>query len=149
MKETYCAYISESIQKYLWFVLLLLPLGFSRLTMSSLIDVDKTGFYMKSILSKYGGGHTSYRVQHPLHYTHTNSKENVILTNELGKLNVDAGEDRSWEPRATAVLDHNHTRNFHQYVFSNFIDSMVYNIEDLSICRRYDKESYTTGKQSN
>ena len=81
--KLYLAYTTKNIHKYiLWCITLLIPLGLSMIRMARLINIDETRFYLKSCSSKYGRGHSSYRIRYPGHYTWKEKKVNVILAIE-------------------------------------------------------------------
>ena len=65
-KEAYDAFSQSSLRKLRWFVTLPTPLGVHGVNLWELIDVDETGFYLKST-ANYGIAHTSCRVRFPAH----------------------------------------------------------------------------------
>jgi len=85
-----------------------------------LIDVDKTGFYLKSINTKYGWSHTSTRVRHPAHYTRSELKVNVILGVEPGNPLLPPDIDGSIQRPRRWI--HVSQVNCDQLVFGDFIN---------------------------
>jgi len=67
-REAYDTFSESSIRKAMWFRSEPPPLGNRGVNMSSLIDIDETGFYLKFVSKKYGRGHTTLRVRHPAHH---------------------------------------------------------------------------------
>ena len=83
-REAYAAFSKALLQKLLWFWSELLPIGIGGDNIRALMDVDETGFYVKSVCTKYGRSHTTSRVRIPSHYTRSEPKVNVILAIEPG-----------------------------------------------------------------
>lgn len=67
------------------------PLEICDVNMSSHIDIDETGFYLKCVSKKYGRGHTTVRVRHPDHYSRKEIKWNIILAVGPENPNLDPG----------------------------------------------------------
>ena len=75
---------SASLQKLLWFWTEAPPIGISGVNVHTLVDVDDTGFYVKSVYTKYERGHTTSRVVTPTHHIRSDPKLNIILAIEPG-----------------------------------------------------------------
>ena len=137
-RESFEAYSAASIQKNIWFWYEPPPLGISDVSRFRLIDVDETGFYLKTINTKYGRAHTTNRVRHPAHYTRSEPKVNVILGVEPGNPllppNVDGSIQR---PRRWISVTQ---INCDQFVFGDFIDTMLIDIEQHPVPEGYDNE---------
>ena len=56
--------------------------------MSSFIDIDETGFYLKSCVKNYGRSHKTIRVKYPSHYSRAEPKVNLIMAVEPGNNNL-------------------------------------------------------------
>lgn len=126
-RESYLAYTAKNVQKYLWFITLGPPLGVSSVRMARLIDIDETGFYLKSCSSKHGRGHSSCRVRYPGHYTRKEKKVNVVLGIEPGDAELPPNIDGSIQnPRRWILVTQD---NCDQYNFGDFIDAMLTNLE--------------------
>ena len=95
-------------------------LGIRGINMRSLLDIDETGFYVKSVCTKYGRGHTTCRVRTPAHYTRSEPKLNVILAIEPGDPRLQPWEIGSTgRPRRWVRVTHDSIDSF---VFGDFID---------------------------
>ena len=68
LREVYDAFLVDSIKKLEWFCTLPPPLGVWQVNVSTLIDIDEMGFYLKGLASKSGRAYTSCWVRHPSHY---------------------------------------------------------------------------------
>ena len=135
-KEAYDAFSPTSLMKLRWFVTLPAPLGVHGANLWELIDVDETGFYLKSVTPNYGRAHTSCRVRFPAHYTRKEPKINVIFGIEPGNPNLPPHVDGSVErPRRWYHISQ---VNCDQYVFGDFIDSMLTDIEQNPVPGNYD-----------
>ena len=137
-KEAYRAFTAENIQTYVWFISLPLPLGVSGLNISILINVYETGFYVKSASLKYRKGHTSCRVRQPSHYTGSEPKVNGILVINPGNPNLGAWEDTSCDNPRHWIMEIQ--ENCNQYVFGDFINNMLSNIEDRPVTGGHDNK---------
>ena len=87
-KESYDAFSIASQRSLAWFQTLPPPLGIQGVPIHSLIDIDETGFCLKSCTSNYGRGHRTCRVRVPSHYRRMESKINLILAVESGNHNI-------------------------------------------------------------
>ena len=67
-KEAYDAFSERTQRRVRWFMTLPPPLGVYRVLMQRLIDIDETGFYLKSCSPNYGRGLICQRVRNPSHY---------------------------------------------------------------------------------
>ena len=74
-----------------------LPLGVRAQPIHRLIDVDKTGFYIKKCSLNYRRGHITCRVWCPAHYRWNEAKLNIILAVKSGKANIPSHMDDSIE----------------------------------------------------
>ena len=125
--EAYRANTHANIAKALWFVSLPPPLGVLNIRIDRLIDVDETGFYLSNIKTTYGRGHTTCRVRYPSHYTRSEPKINVIMAIEPGSQTVPPFVDGSTMfPRRWVFISQS---NCDQYIFGDFIDSILASIE--------------------
>ena len=94
----------------------------------SLMDIDETGFYVKSVRTKYGRGHTTCRVRTPAHYTRSEPKLNVILAIEPGDPTLPAGANGSTDrPRQWVRVTQD---SVDQLVFGDFIHEILTSIEN-------------------
>ena len=66
--EAYAALFESSLHKLHWFITLPPPIGVVNIMIHTLTDIDETGFYIRSISTTYGHGHTTYQIRHPSHY---------------------------------------------------------------------------------
>ena len=102
------------------------PLGIHNTPIHRLIDIDKTGFYLKKFSSNYGRGHRTYRMRF-LHYRRNDTKINVILVVESGNLNIPPQLDGIIErPRKWLRLSMD---NVNQFLFGGFVHEILHNIE--------------------
>ena len=90
-REAYAAFSPVSIQKLIMFWSDPPPIGINGVNMRALLDVDETGFYVKSVSTKYGRRNTTIRVRYPSHYTRAEPKLNVILAIEPGDPTLPSG----------------------------------------------------------
>ena len=137
-KESYEAFSAGSIRKALWFWSEPPPIGVSHVDAFKLIDVDETGFYLKTINTKYGRAHTTCRVRHPGHYTRSEPKVNVILGVEPGNPALPPDTDGSIQHPRRWI--HVSQVNCDQFVFGEFIDTMLTNIETYLVVDNLDDE---------
>ena len=137
-KEAYAAFSPSSIQKLQWFWSEPPPLGISGVNIRALLDIDETGFYIKSVSTKYGRGHTTSRVRYPAHYTRAEPKLNVILAIEPGDPTLPAGVVGSSDrPRRWVRITQDNVDN---YVFGDFIDEILTSIENHPVRNGYDQD---------
>ena len=137
-REAYDTFSESSIRKALWFRSEPPPLGIRRVDMSSFIDIDETGFYLKSVSKKYGRGHTTVRVRHPAHYTRKEVKLNVVLAVEPGNPNLNPGLVGSMmHPRRWVHITQS---NVDQLIFGDFVNDILTEIEDHPVQGGYDDE---------
>lgn len=78
-KEAYDVFSERTQRRVRWFMTLPPPLGVYRVLMQRLIDIDETGFYLKSCSSNYGRGLICERFRNPSHYIRNALRVNVIL----------------------------------------------------------------------
>ena len=137
-REAYAAFSPASIRKRIWFWNEPPPLGIRTVSTSSLIDVDETGFYLKDCVTKYGRSHTTVRVRHTSHYTRREPKLNVIIAVESGNHNTHPNTSGSTNrPRRWVHIT---TENVDQFIFGEFIDSILNDIENHPVPDGYDDE---------
>jgi len=137
-RESYEAFSASSIQKAQWFWSESPPIGISGVDSFKLINVDETGFYLKSVATKYGCSHTTTQVYHPAHYTRNEPKVNVILAVEPGDPLLPPDIDGSIQRPRRWI--HVSQVNCDQFVFGDFIDTMLLNIELHHVPQDYDNE---------
>ena len=135
-KEAYDAFSASSLQKLRWFISLPPPLGVSGVRSHQLIDIDETGFYLKSCAGGYGRGHTSCRVRCPSHYKRNEPKVNVILAIEPGNPNIERHLDGSVERPRRWI--HVSQENCDQWLFGDFMDMILRDIETNPVEGGYD-----------
>jgi len=58
-REAYNVFSENAIQRLEWFITLPPPLGVVNIPIQTMIDINETGFYLRSISTKYGRGHTT------------------------------------------------------------------------------------------
>ena len=68
-KEAIAAYSPSSLQRHRWYISLPPPLGMHDISVSRLIDIDETSFYLKQTQTKYGRSHTTCRTKYPGYYS--------------------------------------------------------------------------------
>jgi len=103
------------------------PLGVLSIRLDRLIDVDEAGFYLSNVKTKYGWGYTSCQIWYPSHYTHFDPKINISMAITLGNQTVHSFLDGSvMFPRRWIFISQN---NCNQYIFGDFIDSILRSIE--------------------
>ena len=125
--EAYRANTPANIAKALWFVSLPPPLGVLNIRLDRLIDCDETGFGLSTVKTKYGRGHTTCRIRYPSHYTRAEPKINVLMAIEAGSQTVPPFVDGSvMFPRRWLFISQS---NCDQYMFGDFIDSILNSIE--------------------
>ena len=90
-RKAYAAFSAASLRKLQCFWTEAPPIGMSGVNVRALMDVDDTRFYVKSVCTKYGRGHTTKRVCTPAHYTRSEPKLNVILAIEPEDPTLPAG----------------------------------------------------------
>ena len=103
------------------------PLGILDVERFRLIDVDETGFYLKSVNTKYGRAHTTTRVRQSAHYTQSEPKVNVILGVEPGNPLLPPNIDGSIQRPRRWI--HVSQVNCDQFVFGDFVNTMLTDIE--------------------
>lgn len=86
--ESYDTFSPSSQRSLIWYKTLPSPLGVHILPVHSLIDIDKTGFYLKACASNYGHMHCTCRVRVPTHYRCMEAKVSVNLAVESGNPNI-------------------------------------------------------------
>ena len=97
------------------------PLGVLNIGLDRLIDVDKTGFHLSNVKTKYSRGYTSCRIWYPSHYSRSDPKIHIIMAIEPGSQTVGPFVDGSVIfPRQWVFVSQN---NCNQYIFGEFIDS--------------------------
>ena len=137
-REAYDTFSPDSLRKALWFRSEPPPLGIRGVDIYKLCDIDETGFYLKSCARKYGRGHTTCRVRHPSHYTRNERKVNVIMGVEPGNPNLARGTLGSREaPRRWIYMTQD---SVDQFVFGDFVNIILSNIEDHPVADGYDDE---------
>ena len=96
-----------------------------------LLDVDETCFYLYDVKTKYKWAHSSYIVRHTSRYTRSKSKTNVIIDIELRSQLVALFVDNiKMFPRRRLFISQT---NFNQYIFGDFIDSVLNSIENVPV----------------
>ena len=99
----------------------LLPLGVSGISYHQLVDVDETGFYLKSCASNYGRGCIAHCVRYPSNYTQHEPKLNAITAIEAGNLIVDSDLNGSLaNPRTQIQVMQG---NCNQFIFADFLNT--------------------------
>ena len=137
-REAYAAFSAASLRKMQWFWTEPPPLGIRGINMRSLLDIDETGFYVKSVCTKYGRGHTTCRVRTPAHYTRSEPKLNVILAIEPGDPRLHPYEIGSVDrPRRWVKVTHDNIDNL---LFGDFIDEILTSFETNPATNGYDDE---------
>ena len=137
-REAYDTFSPDSLRKALWFRSEPPPLGIRGVDIYKLCDIDETGFYLKSCARKYGRGHTTCRVRHPSHYTRNERKVNVIMGVEPGNPNLARGTLGSREaPMRWIYMTQD---SVDQFVFGDFVNIILSNIEDHPVADGYDDE---------
>ena len=127
-----------NITKALWYVSLPLPLGVSNIRMDRLIDVDETRFYLSIIKTKYGCGLTTCCNRYPSHYVCLEPKVNVTMDVEAGSCTVPPFNDGSiMFPCRWVFISQS---NCNQYMFGDFIDSILASIENAPVPGDVDNE---------
>ena len=90
--------------------------------MHLLIDISETGFYLKSVFTKYRRSHTTSRVRRLDHYTRKERKVNIFIAVEPGNSNlapeINGSIDR---PRQWVHISQDNTD---QFIFGEYIDKM-------------------------
>jgi len=126
-KESYVAFYISSIQKFNWFATLPLPLFLSGISVNKIIDINETSFYLKKTTTKYGRSHISFHVRYPAQYTRGATKINFILVVEAGSHIIAVNMDGSVQnPRRWILVT---IENCDQFVFSNFMNTLLLNIK--------------------
>ena len=137
-KESFDAFSPTSIRALNWFKTQEPPLGVFNVPLHRLLDIDKTGFYLKKCASNYGRGHRTCRVRCPAHYRRNESKINVILAIEAGNPNVPSHLDGSIQrPRKWLRMT---IDNVDQFIFGGFVNEILHNIEQFPVRGGYDDE---------
>ena len=137
-KESYAAFSPSSLQKYRWFMTLPPPLGVSGISVDKFIDIDETSFYLKNITTRYGRSHTTHRARYPAHYSRCHQRVNVMFAVEAGSMLVDDNVDGSRRhPRRWCMIS---TNNIDQFIFGEFINSILSNIENHPAPNNVDNE---------
>ena len=117
--EAYRTNTPANIDKVLWFVSLPPPLGVLNIRLDRLIDCDETGFGLSTVKTKYGRGHTTWRIRYPSHYTRTEPKINVLMVIEAGSHTVPPFVDGSvMFPRRCLFISQS---NCDHYMFGDFV----------------------------
>ena len=137
-REAYAAFSAASLRKLQWFWTEAPPLGIRGINMRLLMDIDETGFYVKSVATKYGRGHTTCQVRYPAHYTRSEPKLNIILAIEPGDPTLPPGEIGSADrPRRWVRVTQDSVDNL---VFGDFVDEILTSIENNPAPNGYDDE---------
>ena len=103
------------------------PLGVSGISVNKLININETSFYLKKISAKYGRSRITCRAHYNAHYIIGLMKINVILGVEAGSHTIPTNMDgiiynlRRWV--------HVTTDNYDQFLFGNFVNILLLNIE--------------------
>ena len=135
-RESYEVFSASSIMKNVWFWNKPPPLGILDVEQFRLIDVDETGFFLKSVNTKYGRAHTTTRVRHPAHYTRSEPKVNVILGVEPGNPLLPPNGDGSIQRPRRWI--HVSQVNCDQFVFGDFVNTMLTDIEQHPVPEGHD-----------
>ena len=126
-KESYNAFTADSIDRLNWFITLPPPLGVVDVPNHQLIDIDEAGFFLKKVTRKHGRGHTSCRVRSIGHYQRNEPKVNLIMGIEPGNPDLPPNADGSIvRPRRWVHITQ---INCNQFVFADFINNMLTDIE--------------------
>ena len=106
--------------------------------MHRLVDIDETRFYLKLFGTKYGRGHTSYRVRYPVYYKKNESKDNGIMSIEAGNGLVPQNVDGSVEqPRRWVYITQEPCDQFN---FGGFCKNILTKIEKYPVAGSYDDD---------
>ena len=136
-REAYEAFSPSSLLKKRWFWNEPPPLGIHTIPTLSLIDIDKTGFYLKDISNKYGQSHTTVRVRHSAHYTQIAQRLNVIIAIEAGNMNVHPASSGSVNlPRRWVHITE---ESIDQLIFGDFVNEILTDIESHPVADGYDE----------
>ena len=137
-RESYDAFSPTSLRRLTWYKTLPPPLGVHAVPIHQLIDIDETGFYLKSCSSKYGRSNKTCRVRYPAHYKRNEPKINVILACESGNQNIPGNVDGSANrPRLWIQVS---IDNIDQFVFGGFVNEILTDIEENPVGGGYDDE---------
>ena len=87
-KESYNNFSVASLQKLQWLHTEPPPLGIRGISTTSFIDIDETGFYLKSCVKNYSRSHKTIRARYPSRYTRKEPKVNLIMAVESGNTSL-------------------------------------------------------------